>query len=69
MSKTIFALMLLLALNAGASVTACVYHIAGADPELTKLLAKGFLVVAVLCALAVGIIGERRESWRSTWNS
>ena len=40
MSKTIFAFMLLLALNAGASVTAFLYHVAG----------------------------ERRESWRSSWN-
>ena len=68
MSKTIFAFMLLLALNAGASVTACVYHIAGADPELTRLLAKVFAAAAVLCMLAVGIIGERNESWRSSWN-
>lgn len=69
MSRSIFAIIALSIFSAGSSVTSLIYLCTGSEPWLCKAVAAASGVVCALCLLAVGIIGERNESWRSSWNN
>lgn len=69
MSKSIFALLALSIFSAGASVTSLIYLCTGSEPWLCKTVVAASGILCAACLFAIGIIGERNESWRSSWNN